>query len=220
MATSAGLFPFNIHMPTKKRSRLSAADRREQLISVAQQLFAEHGVQPTTVEDIATAAGVTKPLIYEHFGGKEGLYAVVVDRAMRDLLDQLVGSLTAGGGSRELLERGAVALLTYIEEHPAAFRVLLRDSPTWHGSGSAASILSTVSSHVEAIVIEVFERNDLDVEVVPIYAQMLVGMIGFTGEWWIESGSSLSRDTVAAHMVNLAWHGLGHIEKEPTLKTL
>src|SRR5690242_6694219 len=103
-------------MPPKKRSRLSAADRREQLISVAEGLFAEHGVQPTTVEDVATAAGVTKPLIYEHFGGKEGLYAVVVDRAMRQLLDHLVGSLTSGGSSRELLERGAVALLTYIEE--------------------------------------------------------------------------------------------------------
>jgi AcrR family transcriptional regulator len=207
-------------MPAKKRSRLSAADRREQLISVAEGLFAEHGVQPTTVEDVATAAGVTKPLIYEHFGGKEGLYAVVVDRAMRQLLDHLVGSLTSGGSSRELLERGAVALLTYIEEQPAAFRVLLRDSPTWHGNGSAASIMSAVAGQVEEIVVEVFKRNDLDVEVVPIYAQMLVGMIGFTGEWWIESGSSLPRDTVAAHMVNLAWHGLGNIEKEPTLKTL
>lgn len=210
----------NEAMPTKKRSRLSAADRREQLISVAQQLFAEHGVQPTTVEDIATAAGVTKPLIYEHFGGKEGLYAVVVDRAMRDLLDQLVGSLTSGGSSRELLERGALALLTYIEEHPAAFRVLLRDSPSSRGSGSAASIMSTVAGHVEEIIVEVFRRNDLDIEAVPIYAQMLVGMIGFTGEWWIESGSSLSRETVAAHMVNLAWHGLGGIEKDPALKTL
>jgi AcrR family transcriptional regulator len=207
-------------MPTKKRSRLSAADRREQLISVAQVMFAEHGVQPTTVEDVATSAGVTKPLIYEHFGGKEGLYAVVVDRAMRGLLDKLIGSLTAGGTSREILERTAIALLSYIEEQPAAFRVLLRDSPTWHGSGSAASIMSAVAGQVEQIVVEVFQRNDLNTDVVPIYAQMLVGMIGFTGEWWIESGSSLPRDTVAAHMVNFAWNGLGGMEADPELKTL
>ena len=202
-------------MPTKKRSRLSAAERREQLISVAQQLFADHGVQPTTVEDIAPAAGITKPLIYEHFGGKEGLYAVVVDRAVRDLLDQLTGSLSSGGSSRERLERGTVALLAYIEEHPAAFRVLLRDCPASRGSGSAASVMSTVAGHVEETLGEVFKRNDLDVDGVPIYAQMLVGMIGFTGEWWIESGSSLSRDTVPAPIVDLAWHGLGGIEKEP-----
>lgn len=207
-------------MATKKRSRLSAADRREQLISVAQGMFAEHGVQPTTVEEIATAAGVTKPLIYEHFGGKEGLYAVVVDRAMRQLIDQLVGSLTAGGTSREILERTALALLRYIEEQPAAFRVLQRDSPTWHGGGSAASVMSAVADQVEQIVIEVFQRNELDTTVVPIYARMLVGMIGFTGEWWISSGSSLPRETVAAHMVNLAWNGLGNMEAEPTLKTL
>ncbi|WP_265443801.1 TetR/AcrR family transcriptional regulator [Flexivirga meconopsidis] len=207
-------------MATKKRTRLSAADRREQLISVAQVMFAEHGVQPTTVEDIAAAAGVTKPLIYEHFGGKEGLYAVIVDRAMRQLLEQLINPLTSGGSPRELLERTAVALLTYIESNPAAFRVLLRDSPTWHGSGSAASIMSEVAKHVEEVVVETFVRNDLDTKVVPIYAQMLIGMIGFTGEWWIESGSDLSRDTVAAHMVNLAWRGLDGLEPEPTLKTL
>ncbi|TWE11809.1 TetR/AcrR family transcriptional regulator [Rudaeicoccus suwonensis] len=195
----------------KKRARLSAADRREQLISVAREMFAEQGVQPTTVEDIASAAGVTKPLIYEHFGGKEGLYAVIVDRAMRDLLTQLTSALKTDGTSREILERTALALLTYIEASPAAFRVLMRDSPTWHASGSAASLMSAVAGQVEGILAEAFKRNGFDDRPTPIYAQMLVGMIAFTGEWWTESGSSFTRDEVAAHLVTMAWHGLDGI---------
>lgn len=204
----------------KKRVRLSAADRREQLISVAQGMFAEHGAQSTTVEEIASAAGVTKPLIYEHFGGKEGLYAVVVDRAMRQLLDQIVGSLSGADTPRELVEHGTMALLTYIEANPSAFRVLLRDSPSWHGTGSAASILTALAESIEAVFVPVFARNNLDTSAAAIYAQMVMGMVGFTGEWWIETGSSRPREELAAHMVNFMWRGLVGLEARPELKTI
>ena len=63
-----------------KRTRMSASERREQLIAVARGLFAERGFDATSVEEVAARAQVSKPVVYEHFGGKEGLYAVVVDR--------------------------------------------------------------------------------------------------------------------------------------------
>ena len=64
---------------------MSSAERRSQLIEVSRAIFAEKGVEGATVEEIAAAAKVSKPVIYEHFGGKEGLYAVVVDREMAAL---------------------------------------------------------------------------------------------------------------------------------------
>ncbi|HRA06299.1 MAG TPA: helix-turn-helix domain-containing protein, partial [Propionicimonas sp.] len=64
----------------RSRVRMTRAERREQLIDVARALFAERGLEGTSVEEIAAHAGVSKPVVYEHFGGKEGLYAVVVDR--------------------------------------------------------------------------------------------------------------------------------------------
>ena len=64
----------------EKRTRMSGVARREQLVAVGRSLFAEKGFDATSVEEIAARAKVSKPVVYEHFGGKEGLYAVVVDR--------------------------------------------------------------------------------------------------------------------------------------------
>jgi AcrR family transcriptional regulator len=68
------------------RPRMTGAERRHQLIDIARSLFAERGYEGTSIEEIAQRANVSKPVVYEHFGGKEGLYAVVVDREMSALL--------------------------------------------------------------------------------------------------------------------------------------
>ena len=99
---------------------MTGAERREQLIAVARTLFADRGFEGTSVEEIATHAQVSKPVVYEHFGGKEGLYAVVVDREVRALLDGIRGSLTSGR-KRELVEQAALAFLDYIENHTEGF---------------------------------------------------------------------------------------------------
>src|SRR5665647_2350252 len=80
---------------TAARSRMTGKQRREQLLEVGRKLFADKGFEATTVEEIAAKAGVSKPVVYEHFGGKEGLYAVVVDREIRSLLDGLTGALAS-----------------------------------------------------------------------------------------------------------------------------
>src|ERR1700748_1582297 len=95
---------------SRSRVRMTGTQRREQLLDVGRSLFAERGFEATSVEEIAAKAGVSKPVVYEHFGGKEGLYAVVVDREMRQLLTMVTGALTAGH-PRELLEQAAFALL-------------------------------------------------------------------------------------------------------------
>ena len=91
--------PHNGRMaPPSPRTRMTATQRREQLIVVGRDIFAADGVQGATVEEIATRAGVTKPVVYEHFGGKEGLYAVVVDRAIQGILAAITDALSRAGG--------------------------------------------------------------------------------------------------------------------------
>src|SRR5690349_24830543 len=108
---------------------MTSAERREQLITIARGLFAQKGYEGTSVEEIASRAEVSKPVVYEHFGGKEGLYAVVVDREIQTLLDGITGALVSEGHPRLLLERAALALLDYIESSTDGFRILVRDSP-------------------------------------------------------------------------------------------
>ena len=104
------MMPKKVKYRKQQRGRMTGKERRAQLVEVGRRLFAEKGLEGTSVEEIAANAGVSKPVVYEHFGGKEGLYAVVVDREMQRLLDGVTGALT-GGHPRELLEQAALALL-------------------------------------------------------------------------------------------------------------
>src|SRR6195952_5829905 len=107
---------------------MTGKERREQSRGVGVALLGVKGFEATSIKELAPRAGVSKPVVYEHFGGKEGLYAVVVDREVRALLDRIGAALTAGH-PRELLEQAALALLDYIEEEPHGFQVLVRESP-------------------------------------------------------------------------------------------
>ena len=203
---------------TVVRSRMTGKQRREQLIEVGRKLFADKGFEGTTVEEIAAKASVSKPVVYEHFGGKEGLYAVVVDREIAALLGGITGALSADLSSRETLERAAMALLDYIETSTDGFRILVRDSPAGQSTGSFASLISDVASQVEHILAGEFKRRKLDPKAAPLYAQMLVGMVALTGQWWLDS-RKMKKSDVAAHLVNLAWNGLAGMEKKPTLRS-
>ncbi|MGK4256044.1 TetR/AcrR family transcriptional regulator [Bifidobacterium pullorum] len=199
-------------------SRMTSLQRREQLIRIGRSLFASKGFEAVSVEEIAASAKVSKPIVYEHFGGKEGLYAVVVDREMRALTEALSSALaTPSDHPRQIVERTALALLTYIEENAEGFQVLVRDSPSTDPAGSFSSLLGEVSMKVEELLVVSFKQRKLPTKGVPYYAQMLVGMTVFTGQYWADQ-RKISKEQLAAHIVNLAWHGLSRLEAKPTLR--
>lgn len=197
---------------------MTGPERREQLISVGRKVFADKGFEATTVEEIASRAKVSKPVVYEHFGGKEGLYAVIVDREIQDLLGGITAALDGGGGARSLLERATFALLDYIEGDTDGFRILVRDSPPGQSTGSFASVLGLVATRVEGLLAAEFKQRGMDTKSAPIHAQMLVGMVALTGQWWLDR-RKFKKDQVAAHLVNLAWNGLAGLDATPTLRT-
>ena len=198
------------------RVRMTGKERREQLLDVGRALFAERGYDGTAVEEVAARAGVSKPVVYEHFGGKEGLYAVVVDREVQRLLDTFSQALS-GTSPRELLEQACLVLLTYVEESGDGFRILVRESPVGtEGSGGFATIMSDVAGQVDSILAREFGARGFDTALAPLYSQALVGMVALTGQWW-QDHREPQRDEVAAHLVNLAWNGLRGLETEPRL---
>lgn len=199
----------------RPRVRMTGKERREQLVDVGRALFAEKGFEAASIEEIATRAGVSKPVVYEHFGGKEGLYAVVVDREMSTLLDSISSALT-GDNPRVLVEQAALTLLTYIEEQTDGFRILVRDSPVATSTGTFSSLLNDIASQVEYILVREFAERELDTKLAGMYAQMLVGMVALTGQWWLEVRTP-GREEVAAHLVNLGWNGLRGLKAKPQL---
>ncbi len=196
-------------------SRLTSSARRAQLIEVGRRVFAERGYEATSVEEIAERAKVSKPIVYEHFGGKEGLYAVIIDREMGHIVARITEAI-ASGSPRERLEGAALAFLTYVKEQPDGFAVLTRDAPVTTATGGMSGILNEVAERVSNVFAAEFKRAGYDARTAPIYAHALVGMVTFVGQWWTETRKP-TVEQVTSHIAGLAWMGLRHLPKHPSL---
>lgn len=200
---------------TSERSgRLTAAARRAQLIEVGRSVFAERGYEATSVEEISARANVSKPILYSHFGGKEGLYAVVVDREVERILGKITRAVSSGP-PRARLEQAALAYLTYVKEHPEGFAVLIRDAPKQ--SSEMPALMYDLADRISDVFTEQFGEAGYDTAMAPIYAHSLVGMVAFVGQWWTECDQPPCVEIVASHIGALAWTGLRHLPKKPSL---
>ena len=197
--------------------RLTAAARRAQLIEVGRSVFAQRGYEATSVEEIAERAKVSKPIVYEHFGGKEGLYAVVVDREMEYVVARISESISSGS-PRQRVERAALAFLKYVKDQPDGFVVLSRDAPVAQARGGMSSLLNDVANRVADVFSATLKHAGYNPKVAPIYAHALVGMVTFVGQWWTETRKPPVEE-VASHIAALAWMGLRHLPKRPVLAT-
>ena len=210
------------------RKRMSALERREQLIKVGRTLFAAKGYEAVTIEEVAAKAGVSKPVVYEHFGrlevdgrefgAKESLYAVIVDREIAALLTIIQSALNKPQ-ALQMLEQAALGFLTYIEDNTEGFQILVRDSPVGMLSSSYSSLITDIAMRVQHLLAVQFKQRKLNPKLAPLYAQSLVGMVAFTGQWWLETRKP-AKDEVAAHLVNLAWNGLAGLQAKPVLRTV
>ena len=199
-----------VNMADGTRTRLTAVERRNQLVQVGRAVFAEKGYEGTSVEEIAERAKISKPIVYEHFGGKEGRYAVIVDREMEYVIGQISEAIGTGT-PRDRIEGAALAFMRYVQERPDGFAVLKRDSPSNSG---LANLLAEVAERVGNVLRSEFKRAGYDTRAAPLYAQALIGMVTFVGQWW-EENSKMSAEEAASHISALAWMGLRHLPPKP-----
>src|ERR1700729_439779 len=104
--------------------RLTAEQGRQQLVAVALELFAQRGYRATTMDDIAEAAGVTKPLLYQHFASKRALYLELLDSVSHTMLEAIGKAIAAAGGPRQQVEGGFAAYFPLVVSHADAFHLL------------------------------------------------------------------------------------------------
>lgn len=192
---------------------MPANARRAQLVDVGRVVFAKRGYEATSVEELAERAKVSKPIVYEHFGGKEGLYAVIVDREMEYVVRRISEAITSGT-PRERVEQAALAFLTYVRDHPDGFAILAQDKPLNSPSAGMQSLLNEVAERVGDVFAAAFKSAGYDPKAAPIYAHALIGMVTFVGRWWTETRKP-SIEEVANHLSALAWMGLRHLPKRP-----
>lgn len=203
-------------VPTASR-RLTAEQRRRQLFSVALELFAHGGYRATTMDDIAEKAGVTKPLLYQHFSSKRALYLELVDSIAHDLLVAIQLAVADADGPRQQVELGFAAYFRLVVSHEAEFRLLYgRDHADDEELGRA---LRTVEDAI-AEAIDPLINAGLDDDHRRLLAYGIVGMAEGASRRFMEqrrdSYTAVDQEsqTLARRVADLAWAGLRSVHAD------
>jgi AcrR family transcriptional regulator len=165
--------------------RLTADARRRQLFDVALTLFSEHGYAATTMDEIAEAAGVTKPLVYQHFESKRALYLELMDVFSRELVDRIVEATSTAVGPRQQVELGFAAYFELMVRNEKAFRLLYgRDAPDDLELGAALRrVEETIAQAIDPLI-----DAGLDPEHRLLLAHSVVGMAEGASRHWLDTG--------------------------------
>jgi AcrR family transcriptional regulator len=187
-------------------SRLPAARRRQQLLDVALQVFGELGFHPASMNDVAEAAGVTKPVLYQHFRSKRELYKQVLTDVGQQLLDAITKATAAARSPHEQVELGFIAYFRFVEGNEAAFRVLFGGG-TRRDEEFAAQVALVEGAIADAIA-ALIDVEELTGEQRRQLAHGLVGLAEGTSRRWVAEGAEEPAEDVALLVADLAWRGL------------
>ena len=164
--------------------RLTADARRRQLFDAALWLFAEHGYAATTMDDIAEAAGVTKPLVYQHFESKRALYLELMDVFASELVTRIVDATATADGPRQQVERGFAAYFALMVDNEEAFRLLYgREAPADPELGEALRrVEETIAQAIDPLI-----DAGLEPEHRLLLAHAVVGMAEGASRHWLDA---------------------------------
>ncbi len=195
--------------------RLTAEQRRQQLFAVALELFAQRGYRPTTMDDIAERAGVTKPLLYQHFSSKRALYLELVDSIAQDLLTAIRRAVIRAEGPRQQVELGFAAYFKLVVSHEAEFRLLYgRDHADDLELGRA---LRTVEDAIAEAIDPLIDAG-LDADHRRLLAYGIVGMAEGASRHFMANRPTTDADEeaqrLAGRMADLAWAGLRSVHSD------
>src|SRR5580693_130428 len=197
--------------------RLTAGQRRRQLIAVALELFAYRGYRATTMDDIAEAAGVTKPLLYQHFSSKRALYLELVDSIAQDLLTAIGRGVVLAEGPRQQVELGFAAYFRLVVSHEAEFRLLYgRDHADDEELGRALrAVEDAIAEAIDPLI-----NAGLDPDHRRLLAYGIVGMAEGASRRFMaqrpDSDAELEEEAqkLAGRMADLAWAGLRSVHAD------
>ena len=186
--------------------RLPAEQRRRQLLDVACDVFATRGFHATAMDDIAAAAGVTKPVLYQHFPSKRALFVELLADVGRQLLDELATATERATTGRERVEEGFSAYFRFVINNRAAFRVLFGGG-TRRDEEFAAQVAEVEGAIAEAIA-TLIDVEGLTEDQRRQLAHGLVGLAEGTSRLWMAEGAQQPGADLARLVADLAWRGL------------
>ena len=177
-------------------------------------MFGEHGFENVRIDDVATAAGISKALIYEHFGSKQELYGELMSRAAMDLVGLLVQAASAPGMEGALrMENAAAAGFLWVQENPHAFHMFIRDVTDPEISAQQEALRrASVTAMADVMEMEPPEtRAGVERRQTEQLAEMIVGGWYALAEWWLRH-PDVPREELMTSMLGFMWLGLGQMQ--------
>jgi AcrR family transcriptional regulator len=185
------------------------AERERQMLAVAEEVFAERGYAGAAMDEIAERVGVSKPMLYEYFGSKDGLLSACVSRVRTELLDATRRAVAGAPTPEEAMRRGHLAFFRFVDDHAAAWAVLLHESRVTDGPAAAA--IDAIREQQTGFIVELLtaQKPDVPRRELEAYAQLLVGASERLAVWRTEHRVSAKRAT--EYLMNVMWTGLGRL---------
>ncbi|MDQ6784262.1 MAG: TetR/AcrR family transcriptional regulator [Actinomycetota bacterium] len=198
------------------QQRLPRTTRRRQLLDVALPLFGARGFHDTSMEDIAETAGVTKPVVYQHFSSKRELYLELLATVGEDVVELIAGDAARQADPQLRVKAGFVAYFGWVREHPSAFNLLFGGSARQE-DGSAA-VVAAIEDRMASALGELIDAG-VDGPHRELLGHGIVGLGEITARHWVARNGGLGAaattpldpaeaDVLAERLANLVWAGL------------
>lgn len=194
--------------PSNRPTRMPRGQRRIQLLDAASEVFASKGYHAAAMDDIADAAGVSKPVLYQHFPSKLDLYLALLDQSCERLVEVVEGALASTDANADRVIATVAAFYEFVSSESGDFRFIFESDLT--GDRAVQQRLSQVNAEISDAIAEVIaEDTALPVQQAKLLAVCLVGIAQVSARYWISGGTSAITLDEAKHLVsNLAWRGI------------
>ena len=186
------------------RTRLPRAEREQQVLETARELFAARGYADVTMDEVAAAVGVTKPLLYNYFGNKEQLFLACMKPAADALVENVVSAVQNARNAREALRSGIHAFFAFLDTDGEAWRML--HDETLPGGGEIAARVTEYRARMESLVTAALQERTESRAVEPL-SVAIFGAAEALGRWWLRTGA-MSAERTAELLIRTIEPGL------------
>ncbi|GAB1644894.1 TetR/AcrR family transcriptional regulator [Krasilnikovia sp. MM14-A1259] len=198
-------------------ARLPRSARRKQLLAAAQQIFVAQGYHAAAMDDIAERAGVSKPVLYQHFPGKLELYLALLDVHCDSIIAKVRGAMLATPDNKERV-RGAVrAYFDFMDHESEAFRLVF-ESDLRNDPQVRERVERVEQGCIVAVTDTIISDTGLSTDQAELLASGLVGAAGQSAQFWLANGRRTAKEEAEALVAALIWRGIASfpLQGEPT----
>jgi len=204
---------FSDKLPKSNAAGNKVLDRRSNIMMAGLEIFSEKGFHATAMDDIADRAGISKPILYQHFASKQDLYLGVLDERVDVLVAQVSNAIDSTTGNQARLEAAIACYFRLVDDADRGYRLIFEsDFTTNHDV--RARVEDVVAQVSRVVGTEVMRQTGMSMGEANILAGGLCGMAQAAAWRWLRLGRPIPMEQAVAQTLNLAWNGLGAVNAQ------